>query len=126
MLLVQFEAFKLAGSFAFQKVFAEARPCILEPIMDLEVVVPDDYVGAVMGDLNSRRGRVAGIDRAKKRQMVKAQIPLGEMSTYSADLRSISKGSGKFKMQFSHYEELPAHLAKNLIDQYQKTKQPEE
>ena len=79
-----------------------------------------------MGDLNSRRGRVAGIDRAKKREMVKAQIPLAEMSTYSADLRSISKGAGKFKMTFSHYEELPAHLANVLGEQYQKTKQPEE
>ncbi|MBI5882841.1 MAG: elongation factor G [Elusimicrobia bacterium] len=119
-------AFKIAGSMAFKKVFLDARPCILEPIMDLEVVVPDDYVGAVMGDLNSRRGRVAGIDRVKKRQMVKAQVPLGEMSMYSADLRSMSKGSGKFKMQFSHYEELPAHVAKGLIDAHQKTKQPEE
>ena len=119
-------AFKLAGSFAFQKIFVEARPCILEPIMNLEVVVPDDYVGAVMGDLNSRRGRVAGIDRVKKRQVVKAHIPLGEMSMYSADLRSISKGSGKFRMHFSHYEELPAHLAKALIDEHQKNKQPEE
>ncbi|MBI5209371.1 MAG: elongation factor G [Elusimicrobia bacterium] len=119
-------AFKIAGSFAFKKVFVDCRPCIIEPIMDLEVVVPDDYVGAVMGDLNSRRGRVAGIDRAKKRQMVKAQVPLGEMSMYSADLRSISKGAGKFKMLFSHYEELPAHLAKGLIEAHQKNKQPEE
>ncbi|MFA6317812.1 MAG: elongation factor G [Elusimicrobiota bacterium] len=117
-------AFKIAGSMAFKKVFADARPIILEPIMDLEVVVPDDYVGAVMGDLNSRRGRVAGIDRVKKRQMVK--VPLGEMSMYSADLRSMSKGSGKFRMQFSHYEELPAHVAKGLVDAHQKTKQPEE
>jgi elongation factor G len=119
-------AFKIAGSMAFKKVFADARPIILEPIMDLSVVVPDDYVGAVMGDLNSRRGRVAGIDRAKKRQMVKAQVPLGEMSMYSADLRSMSKGSGKFKMVFSHYEELPAHVAKGLIEAHSKTKAPEE
>ncbi|MBI4677830.1 MAG: elongation factor G [Elusimicrobia bacterium] len=119
-------AFKIAGSFAFKKVFVDARPIILEPIMNLEVTVPDDYVGAVMGDLNSRRGRVAGIDRVKKRQVVKAVVPLGEMSMYSADLRSMSKGSGKFRMQYSHYEELPAHVAKGLIDAHLKTKQPED
>lgn len=94
--------------------------------MDLEVTTPDEFVGAVMGDLNSRRGRVMGIERSKKRQVVKAQVPLGEVSTYAPDLRSLTKGAGKYKISFSHYEELPANLAKNLIDQYQKTRAPEE
>jgi elongation factor G len=119
-------AFKLAGSLAFQKVFALAKPIILEPIMDLEVTTPDEFVGAVMGDLNSRRGRVMGIDRSKKRQIVKAQVPLSEVLTYAPDLRSLTKGAGKYKIAFSHYEELPANLAKNLMDAYQKTKAPEE
>ena len=119
-------AFKLAGSLAFKTVFAKAKPIILEPIMNLEVTTPDDFVGAVMGDLNSRRGRVMGIDRFKKRQIVKAQVPLGEVQTYAPDLRSLTKGAGKYKISFSHYEELPANLAKNLMEAYQKTRAPEE
>jgi elongation factor G len=120
------QAFKIAGSLALKKVFPEARPCLIEPIMNLEVIIPEEYVGAVMGDLNARRGRIMGIDRFKKRQVVKAQVPLGEMTTYAPDLRSMAKGSGKFKLQFSHYEELPAHIAKNLIEAHQKTRAPEE
>lgn len=115
-------AFRIAGRMALQKGFLEAKPCILEPIMDVEILVPDEYLGNVMGDINSRRGRILSMDKEGKKQRIKAQIPLGEMYTYAMDLRSITKGAGKFSMKISHYEELPAHLAQPLIEEYAKSK----
>ncbi|OGS45644.1 MAG: hypothetical protein A2539_07155 [Elusimicrobia bacterium RIFOXYD2_FULL_34_15] len=116
-------AFKIAGSMALKKGFVESKPCILEPIVELEVIIPDDYMGAVMGDLNSRRGRVMGMERTGKKQKVIATAPLSEVSSYATDLRSITKGAGNFKMKFSHYEESPSSVAQPLIDLFQKQQQ---
>lgn len=116
-------AFKIAGSMALKKGVTESKPCILEPIVELEVVIPDDYMGAVMGDLNARRGRVMGVERLGKKQKVIATAPLSEISKYATDLRSITKGAGSFKMKFSHYEESPSNISQPLIEIYQKQQQ---
>ncbi|MCB4792396.1 MAG: elongation factor G [Elusimicrobia bacterium] len=118
-------AFKIAGAMAFRKGFVEAKPGILEPICDLEVIIPDGYMGAIMGDLNSRRGRVMGMDKAGKKQLIKAQVPMGEIFEYATDLRSLTKGSGKYSMRFSHYEDSPPQIAQPLIDLFAKTKESE-
>ena len=116
-------AFKIAGSMALKKGVTESKPCILEPIVELEVVIPDDYMGAVMGDLNARRGRVMGVERLGKKQKVIATAPLSEISKYATDLRSITKGAGSFKMKFSRYEESPSNISQPLIEIYQKQQQ---
>ncbi|HAM37927.1 MAG TPA: elongation factor G [Elusimicrobia bacterium] len=116
-------AFKIAGSMALKKGVTESRPCILEPIVEIEVLIPDDYMGAVMGDLNSRRGRVMGMERIGKKQKVNATAPLSEVASYATDLRSITKGAGNFKMKFSHYEEAPSSVSQPLIEIYQKQQQ---
>ncbi len=116
-------AFKIAGSMAFKKGVVEAKPLLLEPIFELEIVIPDEYMGNVMGDLNSKRGRVMGMERAGRRQKVIAAAPLSEVGMYSTDLRSITKGAGSFKMKFSHYEEAPSNVAQPLIELYQKHQQ---
>ncbi|MFH1540985.1 MAG: elongation factor G [Elusimicrobiota bacterium] len=116
-------AFKIAGSMALKKGVTESRPCILEPIFELEVVVPDDYMGAVMGDLNARRGRVMGVERLGKKQKIIAIAPFSEISKYATDLRSITKGAGSFKMKFSHYEEAPSNISQPLVEIYHKQQQ---
>ncbi|MFH0947440.1 MAG: elongation factor G [Elusimicrobiota bacterium] len=116
-------AFKIAGSMALKKGVTDSRPCILEPIVELEVVIPDDYMGAVMGDLNARRGRVMGVERLGKKQKVIAMAPLSEISKYATDLRSITKGAGSFKMKFSHYEESSSNISQPLMEIYQKQQQ---
>lgn len=112
-------AFKIAASMAFKKCFVEASPVLLEPIMNVEVVVPEEYLGDVMGDLNSRRGRIMGIESRGRFQVVKAQVPLAEMFRYAIVLRSMTSGRGNFSMEFSHYEEVPQDLAKKIIAQAQ-------
>ncbi len=119
-------AFKIASRMALQKAVLEGNPCILEPIMDVEIKVSEEYLGNVMGDINSRRGRIMGFEKEGKYQKIKAQIPLAEMHGYTMDLRSLTKGAGKYTMKLSHYEELPAHLAQPLIDEYQKSKTQQE
>lgn len=119
-------AFKIAGAMAFRKGVSEAKPVILEPIYNVEVTIPDEYMGSIMGDLNSRRGRVLGMDRVGKKHIVKAHVPLGEIFRYATDLRSLTKGSGKFKTNFAHYEELPSHLTLPLVEAFQKSKKGEE
>ncbi len=109
-------AFKIAGSLAFKKAAAEAKPVLLEPIMKVTVTTPDDYMGDIMGDLNGRRGRVMGMDSAGKNQVINAQVPLAEFQTYAPDLRSMTGGRGIYAMDFSHYEEVPAQLAEKIID----------
>ncbi len=108
-------AFKIAASMAFKKGIAEASPVLLEPIMNVEVVVPEEYLGDVMGDFNSRRGRIMGIDSRGRLQVVKAQVPLAEMFRYAIILRSMTSGRGSFTMSYSHYEEVPAEIAKKVI-----------
>ena len=119
-------AFQIAGSMALRKAVLEAGPVLLEPIMDVEAVIPEEYLGAISGDLNSRRGRIMGMDMKGKSQIVKAKVPLAEMFTYANDLRSITGGRGMYTMRFSHYEEVPHKIALNIINQYQATKKQEE
>ena len=113
-------AFKIAGSLAFKKAAAIAKPVLLEPIVELEVVVPDESVGDVMGDLSGRRGRVLGVDAKGKSQMVRAQVPLAEVLRYSSDLNSMTGGRGQFTMKIDHYEETPAAIAEKVIAEAKK------
>jgi len=108
-------AFKIAASLAFKNCMALANPVLMEPVMNVEVVVPEDCLGDVMGDFNSRRGRIMGIDSEGKLQIVKAQCPLSEMFRYAIILRSMTSGRGSFSMEYSHYEEVPADIAKKVI-----------
>jgi len=110
-------AFKIAGSLAFKKGVSEADPVLLEPIMEMEITVDEDHVGDVMGDLNSRRGKVLGMEAAGngKYEAVKAQVPQAEIQHYASDLTSMTGGRGSFRVWFSHYEEVPAHIAEKII-----------
>jgi elongation factor G len=120
-------AFQIAGAMALRKATLEAGPALLEPIMEVEVFVPEDYLGQVSGDLNSRRGRPMGMEAKGKLQVVKAEVPLSEMFTYASDLRSMTQGKGSFAMRFSRYEQVPAKIANTIISQYQaQHKQKEE
>lgn len=119
-------AFQIAGSMALRKAILEAGPVLLEPIMDVEVVIPEEYLGAISGDLNSRRGRIMGMDIKGKSQVVKANVPLAEMFTYANDLRSLTGGRGAYTMRFSHYEEIPHKIASGIISQYQASKKQAE
>src|SRR5947208_6716055 len=101
-------AFKIAGSLAFKKAMEQANPVLLEPIMNVEVYAPDAYAGDLMGDLNSRRGRVLGMDAKGGMQVIKAQAPMAEMLTYAPTLTSMTQGRGDYTMEFSHYEIVPA------------------
>ena len=113
-------AFQIAGSMAIRKAAVEASPVILEPVMDVEVKVPERYLGDIMSDLNTKRGKIAGTEPDDGWQIVRAQVPESEMLKFALDLRSITQGRGTFTMKLSHYDEMPTHLAKQLIDQYQK------
>jgi elongation factor G len=108
-------AFKIAGSLGFKNAVDKAKPVILEPIMNMEVTVPDDCMGDVIGDLNSRRGKVVGMDTKGHNQIIKSKVPMAEVLKYAPDLRSLTSGRGEFHMEFSHYEELPPHLAEKVI-----------
>jgi elongation factor G len=113
-------AFKIAGSMAFQQGMEQARPTILEPIMHVDISAPSEYVGDLMGDLNSRRGRVEGVDAEEDMQTVHARVPMSEMLTYGSTLRSITQGRGSFHMEFSHYEEVPRNLQDKIIAESKK------
>jgi elongation factor G len=108
-------AFKIAGSMGFKEGAAKANPVLLEPIMDVEVVLPEEYLGEVMGDLNSRRGRVAGMEARGGAQVVSAQVPLSSMFGYSTDLRSATQGRATYTMTFDHYEQVPKAIAEEII-----------
>jgi elongation factor G len=108
-------AFKIAALMAFKKGMTETNPVLLEPIMNVEVFVPDEYMGDVIGDLNSRRGRVLGVEPRPKGQVIKAQVPLAEVLKYAPDLTSMTSGRGSFSMELSHYEEVPAHLTEKIV-----------
>jgi elongation factor G len=104
----------------------EAHPALLEPVMEVEVYIPEEFVGQVSGDLNSRRGRPLGMEVKSKTNIVKAQVPLAEMFTYGNDLRSMTQGKGTFSMKFLHYEQVPAKIANNIISKYQAQQKKEE
>ncbi|MGB9892515.1 elongation factor G, partial [Thermodesulfovibrio yellowstonii] len=117
-------AFKIAGALALKKAFMDAKPVLLEPIMKAEIIVPDETLGTIIGDLNSRRGKVQGVDpQAGGNQKITALVPMAEMLTYANQLHSMTSGRGIYSMEFSHYEEVPSHIAQKIIEQRQKERQ---
>ena len=108
-------SFKMAGRLAFKDAMTRARPTILEPIMDVEVYAPSDFAGDLMGDLNGRRGRIAGMDTRGATTIIKAQVPMAEMLTYEQHLTSATGGRGSYHMEYSHYDEVPSHLQTKII-----------
>lgn len=112
-------AFKIAGSIGFKNAVSQAEPVLLEPIMKVEVLVPEEYMGDVMGDLNSRRGNIEGMDQRSGVQVIDALVPLAEMFGYATDLRSRTQGRGNYSMQFSHYDQVPKNLAEKIITRTQ-------
>ncbi|HEX8638898.1 MAG TPA: elongation factor G, partial [Pyrinomonadaceae bacterium] len=110
-------SFRAAGRKAFRNAIEKARPTLLEPVMDIEVFCPIEVSGDIMGDLNSRRGRVSGMDMRGKQQVIKAQVPLSEMLDYQSKLNSITQARGSYHMQFSHYDPMPGNLANKVIDE---------
>lgn len=116
-------AFKIAGSMAFKKSVSEANPILLEPVMNVEVVVPEVFMGDVIGDLNSKRGHILGMEPQDKSQIIRAQVPLAEMVRYATELRSITRGQGSYKMSFYTYEQMPAHTAEKIIQEKEKERE---
>jgi elongation factor G len=107
-------AFKIAGSMAAKEGASKARPIILEPIMAVEVVVPEEFMGEVIGDINSRRGRIQGMDSRAGAQVITAQVPLAQMFGYATDLRSKTQGRATYTMQFAHYEPVPTAISEEI------------
>ena len=116
-------SFKIAGSQCFRKGFMEGKPCLLEPIYILEVKVPEDHMGDVMGDISSKRGKILGMDTDDKFQIIKAYVPLAELYKYSSHLRSLTSGRGAHKIKFAYYEEVPKEVEQKIIDEYKKQKE---
>lgn len=117
-------AFKIAGSMAIKKAVQEARPVLLEPIMKVEVTTPDETLGTIIGDLNSKRGKVQGMEpQSGGNQKITALVPMGELLTYANQLHSLTSGRGLYTMEFSHYEEVPAHIAQKIIAERQAQKE---
>jgi elongation factor G len=116
-------AFKIAGSLAFKSAYEKANPALLEPIMELEVTVPDEAVGAVNGDLNARRGRLQGMEPRGGMTTIKAEVPMAEILTYSQSLTSLTGGRGDYHMHFLRYEEVPSHIAQKIIDEAKKERE---
>ncbi|MDQ4149914.1 MAG: elongation factor G [Actinomycetota bacterium] len=116
-------AFQIAGSLGFRDAVQNAGVMLLEPIMDLEVMIPEAYLGDIMGDLNSKRGRIQGTDAVGTRQLVKAKVPMAEVTRYAIDLRSMTGGQGTFRSTFSHYEQVPPHLAEKIIAEAKQAKE---
>ena len=108
-------AFKIAGSLAFKKCMEQAKPCLLEPIMNVEITVPENYAGDIMGNLNGRRGRVQGMDSKGGSTVVKAQVPLAEMLSYASDLTSMTQGRGTYAMEFDHYDIVPQPITDKIV-----------
>ncbi len=108
-------AFKIAGSMAFKEAAKQASPCLLEPVMKVEVVSPEAYMGDVLGDLSSRRGKIGGMTQRGEAQVISSTVPLAEMFGYSTRLRSMSQGRAVYSMEFSHYEEVPKSKAEEII-----------
>jgi elongation factor G len=119
-------AFKIAGSLAFKRAMEQANPCLLEPVMNIEVYAPDAYAGDLMGDLNSRRGRVQGMDSKGGMQVIKAQVPMAEMLSYAPSLTSMTQGRGDYTMELSPYEIVPQQIAEKIVEKYKAAKAGEE
>ncbi len=118
-------AFKIAASMGFKKGMEACKPVLLEPIMKMEVIVPDENMGDAMGDLNSRRGKIMGVETKGSNQVIKATVPMAEVLKYAPDLRSMTGGRGTFTLEFSHYEEVPGQLAEKIIEAARKEKEQE-
>jgi elongation factor G len=116
-------AFKIAGSMAFKDAFLKSSPILLEPIYDLEITVPDDYTGDVMGDISSRRGKIQGMEPAGVNQLIRAQVPLAELYKYSTNLRSMTQGRGMYARKFSHYEEVPREITEKIVEEYKQKRE---
>jgi elongation factor G len=108
-------AFKIAGSMGFKEACRKAKPALLEPVMDVEVVTPEEYMGAIVGDLNSRRGRIASMEARGSSQVIRATVPLGQMFGYATEMRSMTQGRATYTMQFSRYEEVPPAIAEEIM-----------
>ena len=108
-------AFKIAGTMAFKEAARKAKPCLLEPIMNVEVSTPDDYMGDVMGDLSSRRGKLGGMEQKGNSQIIRAQVPLSEMFGYATDLRSRTQGRATYTMQFDSYQQMPSNVQEEIV-----------
>jgi elongation factor G len=109
-------SFQMAGRIAFRKAMEQAKPTILEPVMSVEITIPDDFAGSIMGDLNSRRGRIQGMDNKGGNTVVKAEVPMAEMLTYGVDLTSMTQGRGSFNMEMHHYDTVPAALQEKIVE----------
>jgi elongation factor G len=109
-------SFQMAGRIAFKKAMEQAKPTLLEPVMHVEITVPDDFAGSIMGDLNSRRGRIQGMDNKGGNTVVKAEVPMSEMLTYGVDLTSMTQGRGSFNMEMHHYDTVPGQLQEKIIE----------
>ena len=109
-------AFKMAGTMAFKEGFMRCTPILLEPIMKLQIIVPEEYTGDIMGDMSSRRGRIQGMEQHGKRQIVRAEAPEGELFGYVASLRSMTQGRGNFTVELSHYAEVPREVLGKLVE----------
>ncbi|NIP43160.1 MAG: elongation factor G, partial [candidate division Zixibacteria bacterium] len=116
-------AFKIAGSMAFKDAFLKSNPVLLEPIYNLEVIVPDDYTGDIMGDVSSRRGKILGMEPEGPNQRIKAQVPLAELYKYSTSVRSMTQGRGVFSRSFSHYEEVPREIQDKIVEEAKREKE---
>ena len=108
-------AFKIAGSMAFKDAMKKAAPCLMEPIMKVVVIVPDEYMGDVIGDLNSRRGMILGMDAVTGAQQINSEVPLAEMFGYATDMRSKTQGRGQYSMEPAHYAEVPKSVSETII-----------
>jgi elongation factor G len=116
-------AFKIAGSMAFKQAYEKADPVLLEPIMEVEITVPDESVGSVNGDLNSRRGRLHGMEPKGGMTTIRAEVPMAEILTYAQTLTSLTGGRGDYHMHFLRYEEVPAHVAQKVMAEAQKDRE---
>ena len=112
-------AFKIAGSMAFKDAAKKARPVLLEPVMRVEVVVPEEYMGDIMGDINSRRGRITAMEARGGTQIVESRVPLSEMFGYATDLRSRTQGRATYSMHFERYEQAPPHVSEEVVARIQ-------
>jgi elongation factor G len=116
-------SFKLAAAQCFKKGFLECKPILLEPIYEIVVTVPEEYMGDVMGDISSKRGKILGMDSDAHFQVIKAHMPLAELYKYSSNLRSLTQGRGVHRRNFSHYEEVPKEVEQKIIDEYNKSRE---
>jgi elongation factor G len=119
-------AFKIAARGAFRDAIKNSRPILLEPIMKLKITFPDEYMGDITGDLNSRRGRILGMDREEGFQVVNAEVPMAETFTYPQQLRSITQGRGSFEMAFDRYDQVPANISMKVQEVIAKDRQEQE